>query len=1162
MNLSTLPQAGLGFFAAKHFLKSDTSLILTCSDEEKAIKSHKQLSFILGENYQDLLYFPSLDTLPYDRVSPNHVIMAERADVLSRLAKHMGSKKILVTNAQNLLIKLPAPNIFTQNSLSLTIKDEMSIDSLATFLVNNGFSRSATAIENGEFAARGEILDLVLNSQGYRINFAWNKIESIRLFETGSQISSGNINSLELSLASEGLLSEENIQTFKNNFLRNFGVNHTKSPIYESIMSGQKFQGYEHLLPLFYDKMALLTDFFEKYEIIQDSLSTQAMTQAELSYNDFYAARIESNKLNPDNFYYALHPSMMINGVEEAKAMLEWTPDQVRGDIEGKDVIPAKAGIYGSRLVGRDDIKRGRDNTINTIHPLEKISVSALLEKKSNFDKLLEVLFEHKNKTPIIFCNSRSAIERIKFILNDNEYSCQEISYLAEAKNNHVNIALSPLFGSFYNDQFLFIAEQDITGDRSAPEGSRSSKKKLQNILTELDNIVENELIVHKDHGIGRFEKIETIKVNEIDHDCLKIIYAGNDILYLPVENINLIKKYGDLDAALDNLGSVSWQKRKARLKNKIRDIASDLVQITAQRLLQRSTPITPDQESYDKFCKAFPYSETEDQLTSISEITEDLKSGKLMDRLIVGDVGFGKTEVAMRAAFLVASDINQSAQIAVISPTTILSKQHYNSFVERFAGFGLNIAHLSRLVKPLEAKKVKEAIENGSANIIIGTHALLAKNIKFKNLKLLVIDEEQHFGVVQKEHLKSLKNGVHILSLSATPIPRTLQMSMVGIKDLSLIATPPIDRLPVRTNVIPFDPVIIRDALMRERFRGGKSFYVCPRIKDIEWVKTKLTEFVPELKYKVAHGQMTPGLIDNIMTEFYDGKFDILLSTTIIESGIDIKGTNTIIIHKADMLGLSQLYQLRGRVGRGKVRGYAYLTLPNDKLINKHSLKRLEILQNIESLGAGFAIASHDMDLRGFGNLVGDEQSGHIREVGLELYQEMLDEAIDALKSQDNKEAKEHHEWSPIINLTLPVFIPSNYIEDSPLRFAIYRRAGALKTRDEVEDFRDEMVDRFGALPEEFSNLLEIVKIKHRCFELKITNLDSGPNGFVMKFNENFDIADMVLGFIAKYPRHAKAKPDNKLVFLQSLDSKNIISKTYDLLDNLAGQNPDSPAS
>lgn len=1123
-----IPLVSKCLFAHEHFNNNNKNILLIFADEESTISAYKQLKFFDSRKNKksNILHFPSLDTIPYDRVSPSTDILSKRANILATLAQN-SEKYIIVTAAQNLITRLPTPNIFSSSTMVLEPGMKLDIENLLIFLVKNGFTRAASAVDSGEFAIRGEIVDIVnADNNGYRINFGWEVVESIRTFDTYSQISKATLKTFTLSPASESLLNSETITNFKNNFLQIFGVNYISSPLYESIISGHKFHGYEHLTPLLYKEMCLLPDFLDKFIIIYDNLCLQAILEHEHSYKDFYESRLLSNKNNPDSFYFAIPPKNHICSADEAK------------DFLGK---------------GNNILIEGGNTEEYTV--IENIATTAKTEKKSEFEKLFEIITRNKKKIPIIFCNSKSSVERIKQITSDYGYVSIGIQNLSEAKRNIINLAIAPLKHSFSSNKYLLISERNILGDKFITQSHKSSKKKLQNILTELDNISEGEMIVHKEHGIGMFERIQTIYVDDIAHDCLKIIYANGDILYLPVENIDQIKKYGNNDVMPDRLGGVSWQKRKAKLKNRIKDIADKLIKVTAKRLLTKTSPIKFDISEYEKFANKFPYSETEDQLTSINDIKNDLDSGKLMDRLICGDVGFGKTEVAIRAAFMVTHDINDNKpQIVIISPTTILAKQHYASFTQRFKDHRIKIGQLSRLVKPAEARRVRDGIEKGEINIIIGTHALLASNIKFKNLKMIIIDEEQHFGVAQKEHLKQLKTGVHVLSLSATPIPRTLQMSMIGIKDLSLIATPPIDRLPVRTSVIPFDPVVIRDALMRERFRGGLSFYVVPRIKDIEWVEKQLTKFVPELRYKIAHGQMPANEIDSVMNDFCDGKFDILLSTTIIESGIDIPIANTMIIHRSDMLGLSQLYQLRGRVGRGKVRGFAYLTLPHYKKTTQHSMQRLDVLQNIDSLGAGFTIASHDMDLRGFGNLVGGEQSGHIKEVGSELYQEMLDEAIEELKK--NKDETKIAEFIPTINLSIPVLIPSEYIENSSLRLAIYRRAGSLKTNTEIEAFKDEMIDRFGPLPSEFGNLLNMVKIKNTCIELKIESLDSGPNGFVMKFNENFDVSEMVLGFVKKHPRHAKIKPDNKLVFLSSLKSETLLKETEDLLLSIKNYN------
>lgn len=1124
-----LTSAAIPFYTWESFKSSGQSILLCCYDEEKALAAYQQLVFLSGDLQGSyIMHFPSYDTIPYDRVSPSCEIMSKRASTLTKIAKD-STPKIIVTAAQNLAYKLPCPDVFLKANLEIKTGDKITIHELSSFLVINSFSRVASAVENSEFAVRGEIIDIVnSNNVGYRINFSWDQIDSIRQFDPYSQISTQKLDKISISPASEIVLNAETITIFKSNFLQLFGVNYINSPLYESIIAGKKFHGYEHLTPLFYQEMVLFFDFLPEDSVtIHDNLCLQAILEQENSYLDFYQSRLESNKLRAESFYFAIPPSYCIANSSEVK-----------------DRLSQENNIL---------IEPGENKGFSTI---VNIASQAKLEQKTEFTKLFEIMEENKGKIFFIFCKSIASREKISAIIKDYNYKAKPVTYLEEHQSAHdgnfVNFTITPLDSSFSSKHYLFISENDIWGNKFASQSNISSRKKLKNILTELDNIVEGELVVHMQHGIGRFEQIQTICVNNIPHDFLKIIYADNDIFYLPVENIEQLKKFGSEDTPLDKLGAASWQNRKARLKNKIKDIAEKLIQLSAQRQITKARPICFEQNTYDDFCQKFPYSETKDQLTAIEEIKADLESGKLMDRLICGDVGFGKTEVAMRAALMVACDINEiKPQIVLISPTTILCKQHYKNFLERFKGLQLKIVQLSRLVSSAEARKVKIAIESGEADIIIGTHALLAPTIKFNNLKMIIIDEEQHFGVTQKEHLKQLKTNIHILSLSATPIPRTMQMSMIGIKDLSLIASPPIDRLPIRTSILPYDGVVIREALMRERFRGGLSFYVVPRIKDIEQVTQRLDQIVPELKYKIAHGQMAASHIDNIMNEFCEGKFDILLSTTIIESGIDIPIANTLIIHRAEMLGLSQLYQLRGRVGRGKVRGYAYLTLGNSK-ITKHSVQRLEILQNIESLGAGFTIASHDMDLRGFGNLVGDEQSGHIKEVGAELYHQMLDEAIKSLQTSGISKTADS-DYTPSINLPIPILIPAGYIEDSSLRLAIYRRAGDLKTMEEVENFRLEMIDRFGTIPLEFENLLQMVCIKNKCLELKIESLDSGTNGFVIKFNANFDVSDMVLNFVQKYPRNSQIKPTNKLVFIKPLAKANLINETEKLLQEFS---------
>ncbi|MCX7382220.1 MAG: transcription-repair coupling factor, partial [Alphaproteobacteria bacterium] len=645
------------------------------------------------------------------------------------------------------------------------------------------------------------------------------------------------------------------------------------------------------------------------------------------------------------------------------------------------------------------------------------------------------------------------------------------------------------------------IGEQDLLGERISRPPRR--RKRADQFIAEATEIAEGDLVVHQDHGIGRYDGLITLHVTGAAHDCLRLIYDGGDKLFLPVENIEMLSRFGAETGGvgLDKLGGVSWQARKSKMKSRIRDMAGELIRVAAARMLREAEVMAPPEGPWDEFCARFPHAETEDQSRAIADVLEDLASGRPMDRLICGDVGFGKTEVALRAAFIAAM---AGGQVAVVVPTTLLARQHTRTFAARFAGLPIKIAQLSRMVTAKEAAEVRAGLANGDINIVIGTHALLAKSVTFSHLGLLIIDEEQHFGVAHKEKLKALKADMHVLTLTATPIPRTLQLSLSGVREMSLIATPPVDRLAVRTFIMPFDGVVIREALQRERFRGGQVFCVVPRVEDLPRMAARLAEIIPEARMATAHGRLTPTELERVMTEFSDGKYDILLSTNIVESGLDMPAVNTLVIYRADMFGLGQLYQLRGRVGRGKQRGYAYLTWPPNHRLSLAAEKRLDVMQTLDHLGAGFTLASHDLDIRGAGNLLGDEQSGHIREVGIELYQQMLEDAVADLRAETGRQRPADRDWSPSIGLGLPVLIPETYVRDLPVRLGLYRRIGALASDAEHEAIAAELVDRFGALPDEVENLLHVVALERACREAGVEKLDAGPKGMVLSFRGN----------------------------------------------------------
>ena len=733
----------------------------------------------------------------------------------------------------------------------------------------------------------------------------------------------------------------------------------------------------------------------------------------------------------------------------------------------------------------------------------------------------------------VIASYSPGARERLRGLLADSGVSdAREIAGAREiGADTGLYLAVWALEHGFEAPGLTVVSEQDVLGDRLIRAPRR--RKRAENFLTEAAGLSPGDLVVHVDHGIGRYLGLETVTAMGAPHECLALEYAGGDKLYLPVENIELLSRYGHEEGLLDKLGGGAWQAKKARLKQRIRDMAERLIRIAAERALRAAPELTPPDGLWDEFCARFPYAETDDQLNAIEDVLGDMASGRPMDRLVCGDVGFGKTEVALRAAFVAAMS---GVQVAVIAPTTLLARQHFRSFSERFRGMPLRVRQLSRFVSAKEAAETRAGLADGSVEIVVGTHALLAKGVKFATLGLLVIDEEQHFGVQHKERLKALRSDVHVLTLTATPIPRTLQMALSGVRELSLIATPPVDRLAVRTYVSEFDPLTVREALLRERYRGGQSFYVVPRIADLADAEQFLREQVPEVRVVTAHGQMAAGDLDARMNDFYDGKHDVLLATTIIESGLDIPAANTLVVHRADMFGLSQLYQIRGRVGRSKLRAYAFFTTEPRKKLTPQAEKRLRVLGALDSLGAGFTLASQDLDIRGAGNLLGEEQSGQVREVGFELYQEMLQEQIAKLQSGDIAMV-EDGEWSPQINLGVPVLIPEAYVPDLDVRLGLYRRLSSLERKVEMEGFAAELIDRFGPLPPEVDTLMLVVRIKALCKRAGIARLDGGPKGATLQFHgDKFADPAGLVQFLHDQKGAAKIK-DNKVVLRRIWD-------------------------
>ncbi len=1098
-------------------------VVYVASDELAAAVTAQLVAFF--NPHIEILNFPAWDCLPYDRVSPSAGILAARVDCLTKLLDVPRQPRLVITTVQAMLQKVPAPSVFRDVSLSLHAGDALDIERLKNFLARNGFTRAETVRESGEYAFRGSIIDIFPPGvdEPLRLDLLGDDIESIRCFDPISQRTLNTRNGLLLKPVSEIVFDDVTIAHFRSAYRDAFGVS-SKDPLYESVSAGRKYPGMEHWLALFYSGMGLLTDYLPDAVLMLDAQLEEAVGARLSQIDDFYSARQvlqQAEKKKGHIGYRPLPPDRLYLNRKDWDAVLASHTVGSFSPFPIADIAHNAVDCHGSRA--RDFAEtRAKDAP----HLFQAVS---------------DALAAQRDKRVLIACYSQGSADRIIHVLREHGLTqlemVEDYEQATRRDKRAPGVCVLAVERGFSSPDLWMVSEQDILGDRlqrPKPRHGKSDKFSL-----ELSALNEGDLVVHAEHGIGRYMGLETMHVTGAPHDCLRIVYDGGDKLYVPVENLDVLSRYGSNTdgVSLDRLGSVSWQGRKARVKKRLKDMAEALLKIAAERQVQHGEHITLPAGLYDEFAARFPYAETADQERAIGQVLEDLSSGKPMDRLVCGDVGFGKTEVAIRAAF---AAVHAGFQVAVVVPTTLLSRQHTRNFMTRFNGMPVRIAQLSRMVTNKESKETKLLLTDGKIDIVVGTHALLAKDIHFKNLGLLIVDEEQHFGVKQKERLKELRANVHVLTLTATPIPRTLQLALTGVRELSLITTPPVDRLAVRTSALPYDSLVIREALMREHYRGGQSFYVCPRLEDMPALREQLQELVPEIKMVTAHGKLTATELEEVMTAFDEAKYDVLLSTNIVESGLDIPNANTIIIHRADMFGLAQLYQLRGRVGRAKQRGYAYLTYDPVVPLSATAQKRLEVISTLEGLGAGFQLASHDMDIRGAGNLLGEEQSGHIREVGIELFQQMLEEAVatarDAAAHGDKENVSTDEGWTPQINLGMSVLIPEGYVSDLGLRLNLYRRAADLKNREDIESFAAELIDRFGALPMEVQNLLETVAIKALCKQSGVERLDAGPKGAVVCFrNASFARPDRLVHYIQKNSGTIKVRPDQKLTCLRT---------------------------
>ncbi|MGV6848289.1 MAG: transcription-repair coupling factor [Marinibacterium sp.] len=1090
--------------------RSAGAVIHVARDDRRLAAMQAALAFFAPDT--PVFTFPGWDCLPYDRVSPHADISAARMAALAALVHQMPSRFVLLTTLNAATQRVPARDVLREAAFSARVGGRVDEAALRTFLVRMGFSQSPTVMEPGDYAVRGGIIDIYPPGAGgpVRLDLFGDLLDGARRFDPVSQRTTETLDVVDLAPVSEVILDEAAITRFRQNYRLTFGAAGSDDPLYEAISAGRKHAGAEHWLPFFHDRLETLFDYLPGATLCLDDQSDAARLARWDAVADQYETRALAleNRSHRDSVYKPAPPDLLY--LDDAA----WA-DAVRGRrilrFHPLAQAPGPGVIDAGGRIGRNFSPERKQENVNLFAALAA-----------------HVTAKFQDGPVVIASYSDGARERLSGLIEDEGLAgAVPVRDARGVGARGLHLAVWPLEHGFETADLTVISEQDVLGDRliRAPK----KRRRAENFLTEAQSLSPGDLVVHVDHGIGRFQGLDVVQALGASHECLALDYAEGARLFLPVENIELLSRYGHEEGLLDRLGGVAWQAKKARLRERILEMAERLIRVAAERALRTAPILEPPPHAWEEFCARFPYQETEDQMRAIDEVTTDLTSGQPMDRLICGDVGFGKTEVAMRAAFVAAMS---GVQVAVVAPTTLLARQHAAGFRDRFRGFPLEVRQLSRFVSAKEAAATRAGLADGTVDIVIGTHALLAKGVRFRNLGLLIVDEEQHFGVAHKERLKQLRSDIHVLTLTATPIPRTLQLSLSGVRDLSIIGTPPVDRLAIRTYVSEFDAVTVREALLREHYRGGQSFYVVPRIADLPEIEAFLRDEVPEVSFVTAHGQMAAGELDDRMNAFYDGKYDVLLATTIVESGLDIPTANTMVIHRADMFGLAQLYQIRGRVGRSKTRAYAYLTTKPRAKLTDTAEKRLKVLGSLDTLGAGFTLASQDLDIRGAGNLLGEEQSGQMRDVGYELYQSMLEEAIAKIRSGETEGLSQtDDQWAPQINLGVSVLIPADYVPDLDVRLGLYRRLSSLTTKVELEGFAAELIDRFGKLPREVNTLLLVVRIKAMCKRAGIAKLDGGPKGATIQFwGDKFASPQGLVAFLQDQKGQARVK-DNKIV-------------------------------
>ena len=1101
---------------------AEVPILLLCETNENVDQSIRELSYF-SRAFENLPVFslPDWETLPYDNFSPHQDITSERLNSLFHLPKLR--RGILVLSISSLMHRLPPREYIDSISLDLRVGQHLEISQMKEELVYAGYKLVDSVFEHGEFAVRGSILDIypMGSPLPYRIDLFDNEIESLRTFDPESQRSISKVREIKLLPAREYPLDDSGIKTFRANFHEIFDIDPRQCPLYQDVSNGITSPGLEYYLKLFFESLDTVFEFLPTDSII---------------------VKLGNLKSAGDQFWQDIHTRHSEKQIDRYRPILNPTDIFMKPD----DLLSKLKGYR------RIEFREHKDAVDYGISPIPEFSIQR--QKSESFEKLIEFIADFDGK--IIFCAETEGRQATLTELLDRagiEPKKVESIHQFFESNSDLGITIAPLDQGMisHEENKAVITESQLFGNRIAQRRRRrQSAENSGLILRSLAELRVNDAIVHIEHGIGRYRGLETISTDGQTAEFLVLEYANDAKLYMPVTSLHMVNRFsgGDQElVSLDRLGSDNWKKAKRKATEKIHDVATELLEIYAKREARKGFKYELQHADYEKFSSSFSFEETPDQASAIESVIADMQSSRPMDRLICGDVGFGKTEVAMRAAFIA---IQNNKQVTLLVPTTLLAQQHFESFKDRFSNWPIVVNLVSRFKSNSEQKEIIEQVEKGSIDLLIGTHKLLHADIKYKKLGLLIIDEEHRFGVRQKEKLKTIRTDADILTLTATPIPRTLNMALAEIRDLSLIVTPPARRLSVKTFVRQYQESIVKEAITRELLRGGQVFYLHNEVRTIEQTSEHIQEIIPEARICVAHGQMPEKNLEKIMADFYHKKYNILVCTTIIETGIDIPSANTIVINRADKFGLAQLHQLRGRVGRSHHQAYAYLLLPDHGKLGSDAYKRIEAIQAASTLGAGFTLASHDLEIRGAGELLGEEQSGHIQKIGFSLYFELLEEAIEALKSGKLPSSKIEQRNTIDINLRIPALIPEDYLPDVHARLIMYKRISSAKDEEALEDLQIEMIDRFGLLPDTLKRLFRLTSLKQKAQKFGIKKIDANVNSGNIQFGQQTHVDPLsIVELVQNDPASYKILNANQLNFSHKSNEPNV---RLDFINNL----------